>query len=331
LASVRESNEAVSSDAASATGDHAHHSDKIAHHQPAAGSETGPFARKFCQITRKIHGKKLLSVGDSLPGTALMIAESTQSDFSKFGFALVENVIEPNSLANLKENLSRLWREAKRGRVDRIRVYEDYPRLFGGLNVAAVEDPFFYVPALKEWIRSAGFEKTIAELSGWPGAELELARLHMNGRFKYQGFWHRDATVDKAEVSVVAVIYFEPEGGFRVAPSASKWSSATENVGDELQKQYFHGPLEGEHVIAAPAGSAFFFKSYLLHRGYNSKPRLHLHLRFVRSTDYNTERWAEYRDKGPIFDKNSSTRIGRLRQLIRYCLPLPNRSSIFQS
>jgi hypothetical protein len=260
-----------------------------------------------------------------------MLAEDIKDGYSKLGFALVENAVQPRTLANLTQSLTRLWREARRGRIDRIRVYEDYPRIFGGLNIAAIEDPFFFAPELKDWIRTSGFEKTVAELTGWPGAELELARLHMNGRFKYQGFWHRDALVSKAENSVVAVVYFEPEGGFRVAAADSKWSAVQENLGDEIQKNHFQGPLDGEHVIDAPAGSAFFFKSYLLHRGYNSKPRLHLHLRFIPSTEYDTERWAQYRDEGPKFNMNSSTRMDRLRQLIRYCLPLPNRSSIFQA
>src|SRR5262245_3691882 len=130
-----------------------------------------------------------------------VVTEKQQSDYRTLGFALVENVIREPQLSALRDNLTDLWRRAKKKQVRTIRVYEDFPRMLGGINVAGIDDALFNAPMLKEWLPNSGLDKVLADLTGWRGAELELARIHMNDRFKYQGFWHRDAKVAEAESS----------------------------------------------------------------------------------------------------------------------------------
>jgi hypothetical protein len=259
------------------------------------------------------------------------VSEKQKSNYQTLGFALVENVVREPQLSALRDNLAELWRKAKRKQVKTIRVYEDFPHILGGVNVAGIDDALFNAPMLREWLPESGLDKILADLTGWRGAELELARIHMNDRFKYQGFWHRDAKVVDAETSVVAIVYFQDEEGFRIIPSGNKYSLATLPLGDEIQRQWSYEVLEGEHVVAAQAGSVFFMKSYLLHRGYNNKPRLHLHTRFIEADRYDTQAWSQYRNLEVAPYDYASSMIDRARTLVSYCRPRKNRSSLFQS
>ncbi len=259
------------------------------------------------------------------------VTHSHKTDFDALGFTLVEDVIPRDQLVALREDLKRLWKRAKNKDIASVRVYEDFPYFLGGVNVAGVEDPFVHTPMLAAWMPSSGLDQILADLTGWRGAELELARVHMNDRFKYQGFWHRDAKVEKANSSVVAVIYFEDEEGFRITPSRNKYSAADLELGDDMQKRHFQGPLQGEHIVTAPAGSVFFMKSYLLHRGYNNKPRLHLHTRFIEAPVTNAAGWAQYRNPVSPYDFGASKPAARLRRLASYCIPRKDRSSLFQA
>jgi hypothetical protein len=258
-----------------------------------------------------------------------LLSARQKSDFDTLGYALVENVVPSRSLSLVREYLDDLWDEAKRGRIAKIRVYDDFPRFLGGLNVAGIENPFVAAPLLADVVRTCGIDKLLAGLTGWPGADLEVARLHMNDRFKYQGFWHRDAKVDEADSSVVAVLYFRDEKGFRIIPQTSDWNSAK---GDELQRTHSYAAVADERIMSAPAGSIFFMKSYLPHRGYNNRKRLHLHMRFVKAARYDVEAWARFRhDDAADYDFAASSPLQRTRNFISYCLPRPGRSSLFQA
>ena len=260
----------------------------------------------------------------------MKIGDKQRQQFSELGFALVENVIPTETLKVLYDECEGLWAKAKRQQIAYIRVYEDYPRIFGGVNVAAIENPFFYAPLLAEWLASSVLDELLSGLTGWTGAELELARIHMNDRFKYQGFWHRDATINEADTSVVAIAYLQDENGFRIADALSQYSDASRSDGDQLQAQLFRGSLPGEHEITAPAGSVFFMKSYLLHRGYNNYPRLHLHMRFVPSTSFQKAAWANVRLETAPYDFKKSSAMDRAKLLVNYFWPHKNRSTFFQ-
>jgi hypothetical protein len=260
-----------------------------------------------------------------------VVTEKHREEFHRLGFTLVEHVLPEKQLIELRGNLSQLWKRAKRKEISTVRVYDDFPYFLGGANIAGIEDPFFHAPILADWISSSGIDSHIRDLTNWGGAELELARIHMNDRYKYQGFWHRDAFVKDKDCSVIGILYFYDEEGFRIAPSTSKYSSATLPLGDELQRDHFCGPLEDEHVVAAREGSIFFMKSYLLHRGYNNKRRLHLHMRFIESPAYDVKSWARYRNSVVPYNFAASSSLKRARTLISYCFPRKQRSSLFQA
>jgi hypothetical protein len=281
-----------------------------------------PFDRLYCRASFEVFDRAI---------EMNAVTEKHREEFQRLGFTLVENVLPEKQLIELRDNLSQLWKRAKRKEISTVRVYEDFPHFLGGVNIAGIEDPFFHAPILADWISLSGIDRHIRDLTNWSGAELELARIHTNDRFKYQGFWHRDTAIKNKDCSAIGILYFYDEEGFRIAPSTSKYSSATLPLGDELQRDHFCGPLEDEHVVAAPAGSIFFMKSYLLHRGYNNKRRLHLHMRFIESPAYDVKSWARYRNSVVPYNFAASSSLKRARTLISYCLPRKQRSSLFQA
>lgn len=262
-----------------------------------------------------------------------MINAAQKDAFDHDGFVLINSVVSDQELAILRQKAKALYSAAKSGKISKIRVYDDMPRILGGLNVAGIEDPFFYFPEIASWLRESKFGEILKSLTGWTGAELEVARIHTNGRFKNKSFWHRDALTSDYESSVVAVVYLENEAGFRIIPSHERASRADLSDGDAIQARYCFGRMNGEAIVRASHGDAFLFRSYLLHQAWSTRPRTHLHLRFKRSEErgFDTAEWASFRfEQCQDFNPESTTLRNRIVRLIKYLLPFPNQSNIYQ-
>ncbi|MEO6381964.1 MAG: hypothetical protein ABIO35_08200 [Nitrobacter sp.] len=239
--------------------------------------------------------------------------------FDRDGFVVAEGVFGSDVVAGWRAQVDAVWWLARRGGVSRILVYEDYPHVLGGVNVCGLQDPFHAVPGLSGVFDGGEIEGLIAELTDWRGAEVECAKVHVNDRFRYSGFWHRDATPRAADRSVVAVVYLRDEAGFRIVPSWSEWNRFPAK-GDRLQARKSFERLADEAVISAPAGSVLFMKSYLLHRGYSNEKRSHLHLRFIRGQRYDAEGWAAFRNSGAARHKPAG-RVRQIKNFLRYLMP----------
>lgn len=263
-----------------------------------------------------------------------MIDEQHIDDFNNDGYTLIEGFVPDIDLKKLSQKVNTILRWARQGKVTRIRIYEDMPRIFNGLNVAGIEDPFYYIPELAQWITKSNIDSIIATLTGWSGAELELARIHTNGFFKHKGFWHRDATINETKTSITVTVYFRSESGFRIIPASHEYNRPDLSLGDQIQAKHYYDSLEGERKVTASKGDIFLFKSYLLHQPYSTRPRAHLHLRFNKSnkSGYDKSEWAKYRNNDVIdFDANSSTTSSRLRLFFNYCRPNHSHSNIYQA
>ncbi len=251
-------------------------------------------------------------------------------EFNKTGIFLAKHWA--NDILGAWEDCSTAWLLAKQGKIPHIRVYEDYPRLLG-LNVAGIEDPFYYIPALQQWIvTNKTLVPLLKELTRWSGADLELARLHVNGRMRYQGEWHRDDELDRADESVVVVVYLMNEKGFRIAPATSLESSSALGETMRITGHWLRDERPCQYILNAEAGDALFMKAYLLHRGYSARPRMHLHLRFRRSANgWDKQRWSQWRyHRHEQFDPKSTTRFERVKNLARYFKPNSSHSSFWK-
>lgn len=239
------------------------------------------------------------------------------------GFVLVPSFLSLEQAKVFESEAMELVAKARRGEVQNVRIYDDYPKIFGGLNISGVEHPLPHLPQLGLWLSTSTLTDFLSRMTGKTHS-CELVRLHVNNRFKWRGFWHRDA--DKEDHSIVAVIYLRTESGFRLLGK-----SASER---ELEQGHF-GHQDGETTITAQAGDLLLFDASLWHRGHSVGPRLHVHLRFDRAEpDENggsdwTFHLTPSEDSSHVSDQRQPRLIRWLR-LVAYFTPSRSRSSIFQ-
>lgn len=238
---------------------------------------------------------------------------------------LHRELYQESELAIPRREALREWYRAKCGLLDAIQVHDDFPHWVGGINVAGIEDPFYYIPSLAELLPRLVL--SLLNSTGWGGAQLELARLHVADRFNYQGFWHRDAPACGMQESIVVIVYLMNEGGFRILPQAHACNG---KLGDQLQADHARDRIAGEYVVDAKVGDVFMFRSALLHRGYVTTRRMHLHLRFRRGSSYNVGQWQEWRSLVKhCYRANGAHR--QHRDFARYLMPRVGYSSIWQA
>ena len=226
--------------------------------------------------------------------------------FDRDGFALTRFNTGGDMTAALYEG-KELLRQAKRGYCGDVRVEDDFPHILGGLNVWGIDNPFGHAGSknIREIIKYGNIGALLKDYCGWQGAEMELARLHCGDRFKHQGFWHVDAEADNFE-SVVAIVYLMDESGFRVLPYPEGLNGA------------------GRYsVISAMAGQILLMRSQLMHKGFYSPPRMHLHMRFKRNDKlgFNQEIWSVWQPREKRSEHKPQRLTNQIRNFARYMIP----------
>jgi hypothetical protein len=215
------------------------------------------------------------------------------ASINKGYFTLKKRV--PPELSRLGlEGSDQIVATAQRGDAPSVRVYRDYPHVFGGLNIFAVDHLMHQSTKsekFNELLRSLDFEKMILNVTGWKGTFCTLCRLHTATPFwKYQGTWHRDALADRDD-SIHLNIYLKDEKGFRIVP-ADRQHLLKERQISETALGYSDNLLLSEDLydeISAEAGDILFFKSWLLHQGSYRGQRRHIHMCFKRDDDNSQE------------------------------------------
>jgi hypothetical protein len=194
----------------------------------------------------------------------------------------------PPELARLGlEGSDQIVASAQRGDAPSVRVYRDYPHVFGGLNIFGVEHLMHQSiksEKFNELFRSLDIEKMVLNVTGWKGAFCTLCRIHTATPFwKYQGTWHRDALVNTDD-SIHLNIYLKDEKGFRIVPADRqpllKERQINETALGNSDNLLLSKDLYDE--ISAKAGDILFFKSWLLHQGAYCGQRRHIHMCFKR-------------------------------------------------
>ena len=201
----------------------------------------------------------------------------------------------PHELVRLgREGSDQIVATAQRGDAPSVRVYRDYPHVFGGLNIFGVENimhPSIKSEKFNELFRSLDIERMVLNVTGWKGAFCTLSRIHTATPFwKYQGSWHRDALVDSDD-SIHLNIYLKDEKGFRIVPADRqpllKERQINETVLGNSDNLLLTKDLYDE--ISAKAGDILFFKSWLLHQGAYRGQRRHIHMCFKRNDNTSQE------------------------------------------
>lgn len=245
-------------------------------------------------------------------------AEAIRSD----GHILVRHFLPDDLVAQFATEATTLAKRARRGELGDIRIYDDYPKIFGGLNVSGIERPLEHLPSFSAWLRTGELREVLEETIR-ESVVCTLIRLHLNNRFKWRGFWHQDS--DKIGQSVVVVIYLNREKGFRLL--------GKNDVNPRLSVDKYCTD-EREVTIDAEPGDVLFFDGALWHRGHSVAPRMHLHLKF----EVATARTRELQDEiihgsvplnEQLFKPERAPSLRQWVNLFRYLIPSRSHGSIY--
>ena len=257
----------------------------------------------------------------------------------KKGYFLAQGLI-PRKLVELgKEGTQEIVSKALRGDIKNVRVYRDYPYIFGGVNVWGVEHPHhssIESEKFNEFIRELDLERKVLEISGWDKTVCSLFRIHTASPFwKYQGTWHRDAVVGSQD-SIHLNLYLDDEEGFRIVPIErdpiiteqaidEKLLAGSDNI--ELERSFYD-------ELSCRKGDILFFRSFLLHQGTYCGRRRHVHMCFKNANDssalnevraLNINFMNKYDPTGDIFpSKNMYTKTYSIKSTLQRSIRLLN-------
>lgn len=265
----------------------------------------------------------------------LKINERQITEFNTTGILQIKNVIPAHLIYNIQCDCLSAWNNAKSGKIGSIRVYDDFPHIFGGINVSGIDDPFaLNLKHINKFVDQLQLPRVISVLSN-SNREfgLTLARFHCTDRFKYRGFWHRDDDIGVEGDRIQAALYFFDESGFRVLPKQHFLNQCPRGTPEDLQGKY--SEVDGQVTINAKAGDIVFFNSNLLHQPYSISKRFHLHLRFEGKVHIpesgvpGVSDLSSYRNSDPnSYSARQSSSLRRWAKLARYLLPSNRRSNI---
>lgn len=239
------------------------------------------------------------------------------------GFVLLPGFFPTELLKVLEAEALDLVSDARSGSVQSVRIYDDFPKIFGGLNISGVEHPLPYLSELSLWLQTNTLSDLVGQLVGGP-VRCGLIRLHTNNRFKWRGFWHKDA--EQVDRSIVSVLYLRQEMGFRLLGK---------NLPIEKIEQGSFVRHSEETIVSARAGDVLLFDASLWHRGHSNGPRLHVHLRFDQvgvdeAIRMDWESHLRILEGASTSGTRRNPRVIQWLKLAAYLLPGRHRSSIFQ-
>ena len=101
------------------------------------------------------------------------------------------------------------------------KVYRDYPKFFGKINIFGVDYPLnkSLDPNLYDEFQKLDYKTDLLDFLGWKNFYTPLIRLHTNSSFyNYQGEWHRDDNNFPSPNSIQIIIYLMDEEGYKIIP-----------------------------------------------------------------------------------------------------------------
>lgn len=210
-------------------------------------------------------------------------AELSQK-FKKKGFVLIKSFLKDNEIKALKESLEEPINLSVNGKWRFIRVYREFLSFSKKINVFGIDYPFHKKVKGKNFydvFKSLNYKKKIIKILNWENFNTNLVRVHLNSKFKYQGEWHRDGKNYPSPNNIQLIIYLENESGFRIIPK-NKHNFLPKcglNINRNVKDQGFRElPEHIYKTIKAKKGDILFFESGLLHQGFITGQRLHIHV-----------------------------------------------------
>ena len=141
--------------------------------------------------------------------------------FKEKGYLHFKNYFSSDQLDKISKISYNVLNKASFGKWKYIRVYRDYPKFFGKINIFGVDyllnkslDPNLY-----DEFQKLDYKTDLLDFLGWKNFYTPLIRLHTNSSFyNYQGEWHRDDNNFPSPNSIQIIIYLMDEEGYKIIP-----------------------------------------------------------------------------------------------------------------
>ena len=234
--------------------------------------------------------------------------------YNKTGFLRIKNVLTSQDLNFLEKECKTLCANAKSINSEiPVRCYDDIPYWISkGVNIATIENPFNYfsnssIDMLNKYYLSNIASKLINKNS----MSIILSRIHVTGKFKYIGPWHRDQNLLSHDVDVLCNIYLQDEIGMKFFLKENDMHHDNNfNFDDKLKNKSFN-------VLEAKAGDIVFLDPKLIHQPYAVEERMHIHVRYT-SEFINLKDFNSYRNERLFYKRNKSliASIKRYKNLV---------------
>ena len=220
-------------------------------------------------------------------------------DYSERGYIIFRDMLTPSEIEYLRSVLGDLYKKSKKVYSDiKVRCYDDLPYVIcGGVNVTTIED---FASRLPLGVSNILFKKKLVEyaekLIQKKPLSLELFRIHVTGKFSYEGPWHRDQELSENDSYVLCNLYIYDETGMRFFDKkADIHRDSSVHFGQEIENNDYQ-------ILTARAGDVVFLDPKLIHKPFCIKKRLHIHLRFSSSFK-KTQDFLSYKDSRMYYQR----------------------------
>lgn len=243
-------------------------------------------------------------------------------DYSERGYIILRDMLTPSEIEYLRSVLGDLYEKSKKVDSDiKVRCYDDLPYVIcGGVNVATIED---FASRLPLRVSNILFKKKIVQyaekLIQRRPLSLELFRIHVTGKFSYEGPWHRDQELSEDDTDVLCNLYIYDESGMR-------FFDKTTDIHRDSSVHFGQDIKDNDYQIhSARAGDVVFFDPKLIHKPLSITKRLHVHMRFSSSfNEFND--FSTFKNKNAFYKRKRGMIFG-LKRGIRLMKRILNGSS----
>ena len=235
--------------------------------------------------------------------------------FKKTGFLKIRNVFNFEDLNIVKQDLDNIYSIAKdQNSSIPVRCYRDIPYFLSkGVNIASIEDPFFYLSKKSiDIIRKYELRAFASKLIKKNKMSIKLSRVHVTGKFRYIGPWHRDQSLNTEDEDVLCNIYFIDEIGMKFfCKTSQRHTDEKFSFDDKIIKKNYS-------ILEAKAGDLIFLDPKLIHQPFSENKRMHLHIRFSSIFSSIIDE-TSYRNKNDFYqrDQNLLSSLKRIKNLIK--------------
>ena len=203
--------------------------------------------------------------------------EEYENVFKNCGFLRIKKAISSEHIKFLKNDMDIIYAKAKRKKSNiPVRCYDDIPYFVSkGVNIASIEDPFFYLSGSSiKILKNYKLSKFASYLIKKKIMSIALSRIHVTGSFNYEGPWHRDQDLISKDNDVLCNIYLMNEKGMKfIRKNNPNHDSKSFKFNDKIMSDNYD-------TLEAEQGDIIFMDPKLIHKPFCQSKRMHLHIRY---------------------------------------------------